>query len=73
MWPCPLQQIGIDPYITFRAGVQAGKLRVLATIHAERLPTLPDLSTVAEILGLEGFEASASRHPRDSLRPSTLG
>jgi tripartite-type tricarboxylate transporter receptor subunit TctC len=51
-------QIGIDPYITFRAGVEAGKVRVLATTHAERLPTLPDLPTVAEMPGLEGFEAS---------------
>lgn len=51
-------QMGIDPYITFRAGVEAGKVRVLATTHAERLPTLPDLPTVAEMPGLEGFEAS---------------
>ncbi len=33
-------------------------MRVLATTHAERLPTLPDLPTVAEMPGLEGFEAS---------------
>jgi tripartite-type tricarboxylate transporter receptor subunit TctC len=51
-------QVGIDAYTTFRAGVEAGKLRVLATTHAERLPTLPDLPTAAETQGLAGFEAT---------------
>ena len=50
--------LGIDAYITFRAGVEAGKVRVLATTHVERLPALPELPTVAETPGLEGFEAS---------------
>ena len=50
--------LGIDAYISFRAGVEAGKVRVLATTHAERLPTLPELPTVAETPGLEGFAAS---------------
>ena len=37
--------------------VQAGKLRVLATLSAERVSTLPDAPTIAES-GFPGFEAS---------------
>lgn len=51
-------QIGIDTLVSFGAGVDAGRLRVLATLHAGRLPTHPDLPAVAETPGLEGLEAS---------------
>lgn len=37
--------------------VKAGKLSVLATLSAERVPTLPDAPTIAES-GFAGFEAS---------------
>ncbi|MCX7373032.1 MAG: tripartite tricarboxylate transporter substrate-binding protein [Alphaproteobacteria bacterium] len=51
-------QIGIDTLVSFGAGIDAGRLRVLATLHAERLPTHPDLPTVGETAGLDGIEAS---------------
>lgn len=51
-------QIGIDTLVSFGAGIDAGRLRTLATLHAERLPSHPDLPTVAETSGLEGLEAS---------------
>ncbi len=51
-------QVGIDTLVSFGAGIDAGRLRPLATLHAERLPTHPDLPTVAETPGLGGVEAS---------------
>ncbi|HYZ33538.1 MAG TPA: tripartite tricarboxylate transporter substrate-binding protein [Crenalkalicoccus sp.] len=51
-------QIGIDTLVSFGPSIDAGRLRVLATLHAERLPTHPDLPTVAETPGLDGLEAS---------------
>lgn len=51
-------QIGIATLVSFGAGIDAGRLRPLATLHAERLPTRPDLPTVAETPGLDGLEAS---------------
>ncbi|WP_236034047.1 tripartite tricarboxylate transporter substrate-binding protein [Belnapia mucosa] len=44
--------------VSFGPSIEAGRLRALATLHAERLPTHPDLPTVAEAPGLEGLEAS---------------
>ena len=38
--------------------MEAGRLRVLATAHSERVAALPQVPTVAETPGLEGFEAS---------------
>jgi tripartite-type tricarboxylate transporter receptor subunit TctC len=51
-------QVGIDTLVSFGPGIEAGRLRALATLHAERLSGRPDLSTVAETPGLEGVEAS---------------
>ena len=51
-------QLGIDPYATFQGPVEAGRLRVLATAHSERVAALPQVPAVAETPGLEGFEAS---------------
>ena len=39
--------------------LKAGKIRPLAVCSAARLPSLPDVPTVAEALGLNGFEAYA--------------
>ncbi|HYZ65035.1 MAG TPA: tripartite tricarboxylate transporter substrate-binding protein [Acetobacteraceae bacterium] len=51
-------QIGIDTLVSLGPGIDAGRLRTLATLNAERLPTHPDLPTVAETPGLEGLEAT---------------
>jgi tripartite-type tricarboxylate transporter receptor subunit TctC len=51
-------QIGIDTLVSFGPGIEAGRIRPLATLHAERLPSHPALPTVAETSGLEGVEAS---------------
>lgn len=51
-------QVGIDTLVSFGPGIEGGRLRILATLHAERLPSHPDLPTVAETPGLEGLEAS---------------
>ncbi|TPG55722.1 tripartite tricarboxylate transporter substrate binding protein [Roseomonas nepalensis] len=51
-------QIGIDTLVSFGPGVEAGRIRPLATLHAERLPGHPGLPTVAETTGLDGVEAS---------------
>jgi tripartite-type tricarboxylate transporter receptor subunit TctC len=51
-------QIGIDTLVSFGPGIEAGRIRPLATLHAERLPGRPGLPTVAETPGLEGVEAS---------------
>jgi tripartite-type tricarboxylate transporter receptor subunit TctC len=51
-------QIGIDTLVSFGPGIEAGRIRALATLHAERLPGRPGLPTVAETPGLEGVEAA---------------
>ena len=51
-------QVAVDPYSTFRGAAEAGQLRVLATTQAERLRALPEVPTMAETPGLEGFEAA---------------
>ncbi len=51
-------QIGIDTLVSFGPGIEAGRIRALATLHAERLPSRPDLPTIAETPGLEGVAAS---------------
>ncbi|MDX3904480.1 MAG: tripartite tricarboxylate transporter substrate binding protein [Pigmentiphaga sp.] len=38
--------------------LQAGRLRPIAVATAKRLPQLPDVPTISETKGLEGFEAS---------------
>ena len=39
--------------------LKSGRVRVLATTTRERLAELPDVPTVAEVLGLKDFEASS--------------
>ena len=39
--------------------IKAGRLRAFAVTGARRSPSIPELPTVAETAGLEGFEASA--------------
>jgi len=51
-------QLGIDTLVSFGPGIEAGRIRPLATLHAERVPGRPELPTVAETPGLEGVEAS---------------
>ena len=51
-------QLGVDPYGSFQAGVEAGRIRVLATTTAMRLPALPEVPVVAETPGLAGYEAA---------------
>jgi tripartite-type tricarboxylate transporter receptor subunit TctC len=51
-------QIGIDTLVSFGPGIEAGRIRPLATLHAQRLPGRPELPTVAETAGLGGMEAS---------------
>jgi tripartite-type tricarboxylate transporter receptor subunit TctC len=51
-------ELGVDPYGSFQAGVEAGRLRVLATTAAARLPALPGVPAVAEAPGLQGYEAT---------------
>lgn len=51
-------QIGIDTFVSFGPGIEAGRIRPIATLHSERLPSRPELPTVAETPGLEGVEGS---------------
>ncbi len=51
-------QIGTDTLVSFGPGIEAGRIRPLATLHTERLPGRPELPTVAETSGLDGVEAS---------------
>lgn len=51
-------QVGTDTLVSFGAAIDAGRLRPLATLNAERLARHPGLPTVAEAPGLEGIEAS---------------
>lgn len=51
-------QLGIDTLVSFGPGIDAGRIRPLATLHAERLPGRAELPTVADTPGLEGVEAS---------------
>jgi len=51
-------QIGIDTLVSFGPAIDAGQLRPLATLHADRLPGRPGLPTVAETPGLAGVAAS---------------
>lgn len=51
-------QLMMSPYIVMRGSAEAGRVRVLAVTGSERLPALPEVPTVAEAIGLSGFEAS---------------
>lgn len=51
-------QLGIDTLVSFGSGIDAGRIRPLATLHARRLPARPELPLVAETPGLGGVEAS---------------
>jgi tripartite-type tricarboxylate transporter receptor subunit TctC len=51
-------QLMIDPYGPFVGRAEAGLVRVLAVTSLERIPALPDVPTLSETPGLEGFEAT---------------
>jgi tripartite-type tricarboxylate transporter receptor subunit TctC len=51
-------QLMIDPYGPFVGRTEAGLVRVLAVTSLERIPALPDVPTMSETPGLEGFEAT---------------
>jgi tripartite-type tricarboxylate transporter receptor subunit TctC len=51
-------QVGLDTFTVTLPLVRSGKLRLLAVGTAERVPTLPDVPTIAES-GFPGFEAVA--------------
>ena len=51
-------QVGFDSVAATKALIESGKLRALAVATLQRLPSLPDVPTLAE-LGVQGFEVSA--------------
>ncbi|MDA7418873.1 tripartite tricarboxylate transporter substrate binding protein [Xenophilus arseniciresistens] len=51
-------QVSVDTIVASLPQIQAGKVRPLATLAARRLPSLPDVPTVAES-GYPGFEAGS--------------
>jgi tripartite-type tricarboxylate transporter receptor subunit TctC len=51
-------QLMIDPYGPFVSRADAGLVRVLAVTSLRRIPALPDVPTMSETPGLEGFEAT---------------
>jgi tripartite-type tricarboxylate transporter receptor subunit TctC len=51
-------ELMIDPYGPFAGRAEAGLVRVLAVTSLERIPALPDVPTMSETPGLEGFEAT---------------
>jgi tripartite-type tricarboxylate transporter receptor subunit TctC len=51
-------QLMIDPYGPFVGRAEAGLVRVLAVTSLARIPALPDVPTMSETPGLEGFEAT---------------
>jgi tripartite-type tricarboxylate transporter receptor subunit TctC len=51
-------QLMIDPYGPFVGRAEAGLVRVLAVTSLERIAALPDVPTMSETPGLEGFEAT---------------
>ena len=46
------------PHGTFVGRAEAGLVRVLAVTSLERIPALPDVPTLSETPGFEGFEAT---------------
>ncbi|WP_198371332.1 Bug family tripartite tricarboxylate transporter substrate binding protein, partial [Roseomonas rosulenta] len=51
-------QIGIDTLVSFGPGIDAGRIRPVATLHPARLPQRPELPTIAETPGLSAVAAS---------------
>jgi len=50
-------QVAVPTYIAAAPFIKSGRIKVLATSTANRLPTLPDLPTAVEA-GIPGFEAT---------------
>ncbi|MDR7375436.1 tripartite-type tricarboxylate transporter receptor subunit TctC [Rhodoferax ferrireducens] len=51
-------QVSVDTVVASLPQIKAGKVRALATLSSHRLPSLPDVPTVAES-GYPGFEAGS--------------
>lgn len=52
-------QVMFDTLLTSTPHVKSGKLRMLATATAKRLPEYPEVPTIAEAMGIKDFEASS--------------
>ena len=50
-------QFGLDAIITLKPLIDSGKIRAIAVTSAERVPTMPELQTVAEA-GVPGYKSA---------------